>query len=269
MTTSVTLPMGRHQLGGVPSRRRMRDHHHADAPDLINALGLEPTGTAGSNRRAPPRCVPSLSFNRWHDRTPPMPRRLLQGSAGALSNQMAPQQRTDLVADLHMHLVAIDDFRQGLLRLLAEAEGTHPAALEGFPITSADGELVAPLHENGSSSEEDDQPVVDAARVQLCINETTRLMPYKACGGCAASCSICLEPFCEEDELRLLPCMHAFHRTCTDAWLFKGRLDCPLCRHRVCAATAEPPVSSDVRSAPHQANDTDSTGHIILTRLRL
>eukprot|EP00931_Biecheleriopsis_adriatica_P040270 TRINITY_DN23071_c0_g1_i2.p1 TRINITY_DN23071_c0_g1~~TRINITY_DN23071_c0_g1_i2.p1 ORF type:complete len:380 (-),score=52.59 TRINITY_DN23071_c0_g1_i2:47-1186(-) len=40
-------------------------------------------------------------------------------------------------------------------------------------------------------------------------------------------CSICLEPFCKGQNVRLLPCKHLFHLTCVDGWLARTA-SCPL-----------------------------------------
>ncbi|XP_010692430.1 RING-H2 finger protein ATL51 [Beta vulgaris subsp. vulgaris] len=43
-------------------------------------------------------------------------------------------------------------------------------------------------------------------------------------------CSICLNEFNEDENLRLMPnCEHAFHLPCIDTWL-KSHSNCPLCR---------------------------------------
>lgn len=44
-----------------------------------------------------------------------------------------------------------------------------------------------------------------------------------------ARCAICLEPFAIDDTLRSIPCSHAFHTACLDAWLQRVN-SCPLCR---------------------------------------
>ncbi|CAM9227672.1 unnamed protein product, partial [Hapterophycus canaliculatus] len=43
------------------------------------------------------------------------------------------------------------------------------------------------------------------------------------------SCAICLIAYVEDDELRKLPCNHAFHTPCTDNWLAVNA-SCPICR---------------------------------------
>ncbi|CAH1424625.1 unnamed protein product [Lactuca virosa] len=45
-----------------------------------------------------------------------------------------------------------------------------------------------------------------------------------------ALCSICLCEFEENEELRTLPeCLHSFHVSCIDMWLY-SHLTCPVCR---------------------------------------
>lgn len=42
-------------------------------------------------------------------------------------------------------------------------------------------------------------------------------------------CAICLESFCDNDELRTLPCIHMYHVACIDGWLPTNGI-CPVCR---------------------------------------
>merc|ERR1712176_1032547 len=44
------------------------------------------------------------------------------------------------------------------------------------------------------------------------------------------TCSICLEPFKNGDEIRRLPCFHIFHKNEIDRWLTTGNDKCPICR---------------------------------------
>lgn len=45
-------------------------------------------------------------------------------------------------------------------------------------------------------------------------------------------CMVCLEAFQTGDELRVLPCVHRFHRACVDTWLRRS-VECPICKHRI------------------------------------
>ena len=45
-------------------------------------------------------------------------------------------------------------------------------------------------------------------------------------------CPICFDPYCDNDQLRVLPCMHRFHVECVDVWLVKNK-SCPLCKHEI------------------------------------
>mmetsp|Transcript_10392 Transcript_10392/g.19724 ORF Transcript_10392/g.19724 Transcript_10392/m.19724 type:complete len:267 (+) Transcript_10392:317-1117(+) len=45
-------------------------------------------------------------------------------------------------------------------------------------------------------------------------------------------CSVCLDDFQPQAELRTLPCMHIFHVECIDEWLTKSAT-CPICKHNI------------------------------------
>ncbi|KAK1589236.1 hypothetical protein Q3G72_031816 [Acer saccharum] len=68
-------------------------------------------------------------------------------------------------------------------------------------------------------------------------------------------CSVCLNEFQEDENLRLLPkCSHAFHITCIDTWLRSHR-NCPLCRAPVINGTIADQASE---LEPYNLNDSDS-----------
>lgn len=50
-------------------------------------------------------------------------------------------------------------------------------------------------------------------------------------------CTICLEFFQKDEELRKLPCSHYFHYYCIDYWLLKQQRRCPICKQDVKDAT--------------------------------
>jgi len=45
-------------------------------------------------------------------------------------------------------------------------------------------------------------------------------------------CMICLSPFESGEDLRILPCLHRYHKGCVDTWLARNR-HCPICKHDV------------------------------------
>ena len=45
-------------------------------------------------------------------------------------------------------------------------------------------------------------------------------------------CMICLQEFVEGEELRILPCLHRFHKTCIDPWLAQND-ECCICKNCV------------------------------------
>ncbi|XP_014219641.1 E3 ubiquitin-protein ligase RNF13-like [Copidosoma floridanum] len=51
------------------------------------------------------------------------------------------------------------------------------------------------------------------------------------------SCMICLEDTNKDDAVRLVPCKHAFHKTCIEQWRVTGagqaRNRCPICRDMI------------------------------------
>jgi hypothetical protein len=72
-----------------------------------------------------------------------------------------------------------------------------------------------------------------ATEAQVAALPTRRFAPGGSAGGAAEeTCSICLSDFEAGDELRALPCAHAFHCACIDQWLKSSRA-CPCCRHEM------------------------------------
>lgn len=46
----------------------------------------------------------------------------------------------------------------------------------------------------------------------------------------ATGCTICQEEFTDQDETRVMPCEHVFHKSCVDTWLTNYSYKCPVCR---------------------------------------
>lgn len=43
-----------------------------------------------------------------------------------------------------------------------------------------------------------------------------------------ATCSVCIESFAENENVRILPCSHIYHQRCIDPWLLNKSGTCPL-----------------------------------------
>lgn len=54
----------------------------------------------------------------------------------------------------------------------------------------------------------------------------------------AGPCAVCLEPFYNNQCLRVLPCAHEYHRDCVDPWLLL-RPTCPLCKRSILGAACK------------------------------
>ncbi|KAL5557505.1 hypothetical protein UlMin_039741 [Ulmus minor] len=43
-------------------------------------------------------------------------------------------------------------------------------------------------------------------------------------------CCVCLSRLKEEEDARVLPCLHKFHNQCIESWFSACKKSCPLCR---------------------------------------
>ncbi|MCO5551914.1 hypothetical protein L7F22_005421 [Adiantum nelumboides] len=69
---------------------------------------------------------------------------------------------------------------------------------------------------------------------------TDRAASEPASSMSSSSCVVCLTPFQEDEELKVLPpCQHAFHPLCIDPW-FETHSTCPVCRSEVTPPPASP-----------------------------
>ncbi|GFY87375.1 RING/U-box superfamily protein [Actinidia rufa] len=79
-----------------------------------------------------------------------------------------------------------------------------------------------------------DHPIwyIRTVGLQQSVIESISVFKYKKDEGLVegTDCSVCLNEFEEDENLRLLPkCSHAFHIACIDTWLTSHK-NCPLCR---------------------------------------
>merc|ERR1719215_1611593 len=57
-------------------------------------------------------------------------------------------------------------------------------------------------------------------------------------------CMVCMEAFANGDELRTLPCLHRYHRSCIDEWLSRSR-ECPICKRDITDTAPAPGAMQD------------------------
>ncbi|KAG5840296.1 RING finger protein 215 [Anguilla anguilla] len=72
---------------------------------------------------------------------------------------------------------------------------------------------------------------------QLAALKTRKYHSPKTCSdpgqaGEVDNCAVCLEQFFNNQCLRVLPCLHEFHRDCVDPWLLLQQT-CPLCKRSI------------------------------------
>ncbi|KAL6897829.1 hypothetical protein ACP4OV_006788 [Aristida adscensionis] len=74
-----------------------------------------------------------------------------------------------------------------------------------------------------------------------------------------AVCCICLARYVDNDDLRLLPCTHFFHKECVDKWLKINAL-CPLCKAEIdIVPTTAPAIGFGRRHSDNRVgNDIES-----------
>lgn len=64
------------------------------------------------------------------------------------------------------------------------------------------------------------------------ISSNTNVTKYKESANGQKECIICLEEFKGNQNIRLLQCMHYFHKKCIDEWLNNNTI-CPECQHNI------------------------------------
>ncbi|KAI4292819.1 hypothetical protein PAPHI01_2093 [Pancytospora philotis] len=118
---------------------------------------------------------------------------------------------------------------------------THPAHRLVFTVTRAPADPRSPTHYAAVvliaaaaygacyllvRAFEDCNPCMDSFSMP-----TARIVPYqKEAGSASAQCAICFESFMLDEDVRMLPCSHAFHACCVDRWLIGHNNCCPYCR---------------------------------------
>ncbi|XP_034396873.1 RING finger protein 215 isoform X2 [Cyclopterus lumpus] len=79
-------------------------------------------------------------------------------------------------------------------------------------------------------------PKQDVLKRMSSLKTKTYLQPKPWCDPSQPAetdtCAVCLEPFNNNQCLRVLPCLHEYHRDCVDPWLLLQHT-CPLCKRSI------------------------------------
>ncbi|KAM6945234.1 RING finger protein 215 isoform 1-T1 [Lycodopsis pacificus] len=91
-------------------------------------------------------------------------------------------------------------------------------------------------HEHQRNDDLELFPKQDVLKRMLSLKTKTYCQPKPWCDASQPAetdnCAVCLEPFNNNQCLRVLPCRHEYHRDCVDPWLLLHHT-CPLCKRSI------------------------------------
>lgn len=155
------------------------------------------------------------------------------------------EESVSTVAEYNRLARGVPDFRLGLRRApcavppppsapaarpkpKAKAAGARPR-----PVAHAEWEAMA-MDIDGMGYEELlalEERLGNVVQPGLRNNAIDRL-PVEQVEGGGGECAICLEDFCDGDEIMRLPCLHTYHANCCRDWL-QRQAKCPCCNGEV------------------------------------
>jgi hypothetical protein len=132
-----------------------------------------------------------------------MTRSLYKPSQSSLSNAGLHSVTHPLTHSSTGHLRC--SFVRGMMVTVSQVVALLSSALSGVEVTDEDEDC----RRWSGRGKQDNRPAVE----QCCV--------------------VCISTCGDGEEVRRLPCGHAFHRDCVDRWLARCRRTCPLCRLHV------------------------------------
>ena len=73
--------------------------------------------------------------------------------------------------------------------------------------------------------------VIESSKAQHKVEEGLAESPAEGSFSEVESCCVCLCRLKEgEENMKILPCLHKFHKDCIDRWFSAQRKTCPMCR---------------------------------------
>ncbi|MCL7027073.1 hypothetical protein MKW94_009176 [Papaver nudicaule] len=96
---------------------------------------------------------------------------------------------------------------------------------------------ISGVHEDGYhvTTEGGTEKVLDSKMIETLPKSTYSAVKNNKKVIESAVCPVCSEYYEDEDELRILPCNHAFHTECVDGWIV-SHANCPYCRYNLLEA---------------------------------
>lgn len=111
---------------------------------------------------------------------------------------------------------------------LANTSGPNETTSDALRTQSEDPDSQA-IVEEGTDSGAPQEPHQPCKEEQETVHAATATEGVKSGGETATHCTICLEPFEDGMQIRILPCFHQFMAACIDPWLLQ-QAKCPICK---------------------------------------
>ncbi|KAF9562155.1 hypothetical protein CPC08DRAFT_706880 [Agrocybe pediades] len=185
------------------------DNSSAPRPDGINLADGETQGPRGNGRS-----------RGWHSR-----------AASAIRNLRPGRRNVDVSEN---RVIAVPGSRTFLIYVIGGYYPPEHSIVTGGPDSLDSFEALLELADLLGQVKPPTVTKDDIEKSGLQIIKASEMAQYekdgKVSSNCLDRCLICLDDYEPEDPIRVMSCRHAFHRTCVDEWLQKGRNNCPACR---------------------------------------
>lgn len=142
------------------------------------------------------------------------------GNMSSLMSQLfGPAQSTSITTTANITLNEGDDLLQSIMGLMNALGGLNGPSLDSFL------GMIDNLEDVPVTLDQESINKLPVFKFKDCRNKMDKLPEDQQ-----SKCSICLDDFDDEDEVRMLFCKHVFHKNCVDKWLIENNVTCPLCR---------------------------------------
>lgn len=106
--------------------------------------------------------------------------------------------------------------------------------------------------QSGTRTRQQESLEVVIGNTAIEIEAVNRAIEIEA-GDPDTQCVVCLEPLCQGQVCRVLPCSHRFHATCVNDWL-QQHFSCPVCRQDIRPQDEINAITSDTPPSEHEVS---------------